>query len=977
MSRCALGLALAAAAVATAGCTQSPITLPLRSLEQSGEVSFVCVGTGAGGRPEGRSLDDCPDYARGENHLMALVTQTRRGEIAVVDLTAGSVLDTDPATPGFNFLPVGANPVSIVSTPGGEASFVGVAEIGKEGIFALPSSCLGPPRALPDGGSERVRDLTSFPACALPSAPGAMSILIDPPSADGERASCDSPYDVATAKIGAAVAASRAECAVDLALEQSPPGRRKLAVALPERGELVIIDAQTLLDQTPGDFPACPIERTVPLAVSLPVAGATQSVPADLQAPGCGLGAEVNYGPVKQSFSPRPSDLALSQSTLFVADQGAPVVHVLDVHDPCAIAEELPLLPVSLEDVGRTVTTTKVAVSPVTTTGKRFAYAVDQAEGSVMVFDVSPGSVERTPIVRPGSRRLPFEAADRIEFSAPAVDVEFALKDNPIADPVTGVAVVGTLCDPSPSADGTVGALYRPSADLRSGAAPRLLRGIFGFVLLSSGQVAVIDEEDFDADCRRPVSGNPAATPDYRGCSDDGLTAYQSGGDPTVSGEVSCNVVEPHRTRSGAYVTTSASLGARAPTLRALPRLHAPVGGNPPMDDPANPKLLAVEFASPGASSGEATDVFVGVDRYSTAAGAEHFLDTNPKTATSASLALPLEEPRAFGAQEDFTLTYEGPLFADRPAGVLSPSAAGAGRATFLDPDAYFCSLGVADLDMARATGESLGVAAADLERFAARHADRLVVTSSRLPAADAYWRSPAAAECGGASNGPLNCDSWFGAVDQPTTARDLRVVEAWSDHLVVEPAEPGVTLERMRCCFPQAVSYTVRGGATWILQGSASGFRSHHRVSTTGRCEVDCNPRRSLLRGRAYESPDRECVTTTEGGEAVTSCRALACDFGGGKITDATSPCVFDSISARFAIYAGSAPTPRDMNYTWTVTGGFTPLVANMMTQTTSVLPQSMVFIPQLGQLAIADGAAAGLTLISLDTVAVSRLYF
>ncbi len=35
------------------------------------------------------------------------------------------------------------------------------------------------------------------------------------------------------------------------------------------------------------------------------------------------------------------------------------------------------------------------------------------------------------------------------------------------------------------------------------------------------------------------------------------------------------------------------------------------------------------------------------------------------------------------------------------------------------------------------------------------------------------------------------------------------------------------------------------------------------------------------------------------------------------------------------------------------------------------------MVFVPQIGQLAVADGAAEGLALVSLDSVAVSHLYY
>src|SRR5262245_5939795 len=101
---CALvpGIGLAAVASIDAGCTQQPVTVPLRSLERSGRVSYVCLA--APGDPNGvlRPLSSCtgdvvPDpttFVLDDAgvfpipHLYALVTQTTRGEVAVVDITA-------------------------------------------------------------------------------------------------------------------------------------------------------------------------------------------------------------------------------------------------------------------------------------------------------------------------------------------------------------------------------------------------------------------------------------------------------------------------------------------------------------------------------------------------------------------------------------------------------------------------------------------------------------------------------------------------------------------------------------------------------------------------------------------------------------------------------------------------------------------------------------------------------------------------
>src|SRR5690606_39113091 len=120
-----------------------------------------------------------------------------------------------------------------------------------------------------------------------------------------------------------------------------------------------------------------------------------------------------------------------------------------------------------------------------------FLYAIDQygrSWSNVMAFELTPGHADRTPIVREGTPFLPFEPADRISFGAPAQDIIFSRRDLPVADPLIGEAVVGTLCDPDPDADPeSPGAQYRSSSDLSDGAAPGNLRGVFGFVLLSSG----------------------------------------------------------------------------------------------------------------------------------------------------------------------------------------------------------------------------------------------------------------------------------------------------------------------------------------------------------------------------------------------------------------------------------------------------------------------------------------------------------
>src|SRR5580700_5893797 len=117
------------------------------------------------------------------NHLYAVVTQTARGELAVVDLTAGAVVDEDRSTPGTNFIPVGSIPTDVVVAPDGLMTFVVSADPNKPALYGIPTN----PHAAPDGGLEGALlgdysylpgtpiplplAITDLEACALPQPP--------------------------------------------------------------------------------------------------------------------------------------------------------------------------------------------------------------------------------------------------------------------------------------------------------------------------------------------------------------------------------------------------------------------------------------------------------------------------------------------------------------------------------------------------------------------------------------------------------------------------------------------------------------------------------------------------------------------------------------------------------------------------------------------------------------------------------------
>jgi hypothetical protein len=711
------------------GCGRQNETAALRALRVSGEVSLLCLGPDAEGNlTQGLERSQCPDYEHAPNsaeqrHLIALVTQPSSGEVAAIDVTASpaKVIDAEPTQPGYSFLPVGAEPTALVTTPGGIASFVGVGETGREGIFGLPSSCISGRQ-----GDTPLRDLRSWPACRLPSAPGPMMLLTDPAVDDDldpstpprVRERCSASYVDPEELIGAAPAAAREDCPADLAREGGPPGRRKLAVTLPALSEIWVLDAQELLDRAPGSFDACVPEKTVVLRPETP--DQSERIPSDLQvgSPSC-MPVGYDHGPAPVDVRPWPADLALDDaSRLYVADSQAPVIHVLDAGDPCTLQSLPGLYPFSYTDPNAIITTRKVAVSPLTTKGQRFVYAVDDSStttaGSLIPFDVSPGSTQRTPMVRERASFTPGEPPDRIVLSRDVADVEFAYVDYfPVTDPTTGVAVEGVACNPDPlTPPDSPGALYRTSADRAGGARPTNLRGTFAYAALHSGQIAVVDVEDLDAACRRPREVNHDPVEDAAGCKNDDPNVaadpgYSIGGAiTTVSDELSCNVVVPHRARGRNFFSNPPSGSTVSAGLVSFPSLTLSDGRSvltDQSDEGRNqPKMLGVPYVA-----GQRSRVFIGPVEYDTS-NAAALLQLDPSETDHSSVLLSYEEPRAFIPNEDFTATYEGVVRTEREA-LFRPPAEGSSVGTVEEGvNASFCSAGVQDLDLIAEVGQSL-----------------------------------------------------------------------------------------------------------------------------------------------------------------------------------------------------------------------------------------------------------------------------
>jgi hypothetical protein len=1017
------GISSLAAITLALGCQQSTTPPPLRSLAQSGSLSMVCRDMVTG---QGQDIKGCPDPRAANTtnnsttgrHTLLLVTQTGRGEVAVIDMTNQRIVDEDSSIPGTEFLPIGWMPVSIASTPGGAATFVATAEQNREAIFVLPTSCIMPPSA-----NEPPRDLTQWSACKLPAAPGEMVIVPDATitSSGGYRQAC--PAD----SVAEVNDVNRSDCPADWDADEriDPPGRRKLLITLPTLGGVVLLDARSLYNLQPGSFERCPIERWLPLSTQVPT-DISQEIPKDLKST-CSIPTRYSFGPTQTGYVSQPAGIAFKDNQLYVADLRVPLVHNLDLGDPCNLRELPPLVPSSIDEPTRSVFTSDVAVSDLTHSdptreAKRFVYAVDDYQGSLMAFDVSPGSQQRSPLVLPGSPYLPFDPPDRIRTNisnARVRDLMFVTHDVPIVDPASTSTSTEVFCDPDPNSDAP-GSKYRTSSDYTLGAAPPKLRGTFAVVALTDGLVGVVDVEDFDAPCRRPVAVNQP----WRGCVESISKPYiTSSGSRSVSDEVSCKVVEPHRARSGRFVATNATVGTGAPSLPTFPALTSPSGelaaGYSSRGSDA-PKLLAVPYpvAQPdaGALPGVAghSVVYVGSTLYSvpqkksdqSAELGATFLDVAPSSATNNSVLLPFVEPRAYLPSENFSLTYEGKLFDDRQSGYLDSNSL-----TMIDPDARFCDQGVQDIDLTTRMADDFvstndaQLAASQRAAFAPSHSDFVQITST-FSDNDPYWTTSVGSACAKASatgiSGINGCRSYFGTAENNNlkSTRELTILEAYQDKLVLEPRDgSAATIANLHCCFPGTVMYTVRGAHQWVMRGQQPMINVTVDVGANNRCVRDCNPRKTHLRNRAIEiaSSPEACLPLPD----TTPCTCASPDPDTGKCSISTEPaavgpstdldavcvvgddvqidpnstslpagCVFDSLKARFAVYAGALPSVRDMTFTWQVSGGFVPYELNLANNLTgaSIMPQSMTPAPNLNALFVVDSVSGGVFELVLD---------
>jgi hypothetical protein len=209
------------AALAFTACNQQTINTPLRSFDRPSDVALTCVQydpridpATKDVRPQGvyyvRPLADCEPVTASENaitpnyalpttfvpilgpgnftpFLVALVPQSARGELAFVDTAQGRLVDLDPYTPGYGFLPVGRLPEHVRTSKDGCMGVTANTDscnLARVDIsLALKSAVVEIyPQELANGSSAVAANGVTVWPLSVPSASGTPKILYSRPS---------------------------------------------------------------------------------------------------------------------------------------------------------------------------------------------------------------------------------------------------------------------------------------------------------------------------------------------------------------------------------------------------------------------------------------------------------------------------------------------------------------------------------------------------------------------------------------------------------------------------------------------------------------------------------------------------------------------------------------------------------------------------------------------------------------------------
>jgi hypothetical protein len=127
-------IALGSLLVLAAACSSTPTVIPTKNLDRPVDMTFVCMETAPSDTDgttvlSGQAMDKCHPRGAVDSVItssglrtlgtFAFIANAGRGELAVVDMDHGRLLDLTPRAPGYGMLPVGGDPEALASSQDG------------------------------------------------------------------------------------------------------------------------------------------------------------------------------------------------------------------------------------------------------------------------------------------------------------------------------------------------------------------------------------------------------------------------------------------------------------------------------------------------------------------------------------------------------------------------------------------------------------------------------------------------------------------------------------------------------------------------------------------------------------------------------------------------------------------------------------------------------------------------------------------
>ncbi len=486
---------LLSCALLLASCRQGGRNVVLASLNRPAKIQLLCadVVPESGNRFELRGLLPASLCDADANvvdaispNLLGTVTQSQTGEIAVVNFTDDSIIDTNRTVPGVTSVIVGEQPTGIQISPY-EPSFTYVSSFSPRTVQAIPTD------AIIVGASERDFGEVSVGAgptdLALHERAGAL------PTLDEEGRVTGAVTGFEYRNLYAAV--PELGQVVQIPVTNGPDGKHQ-ALGEPQRLDLGTFDCETVTVVPSPASTADDYHRICPSNERFIKTVRTTQTCVDGDGSGPQPVAVTVDSGAEEGALPEDDSGDDSDDVLLVADANQPVIHRFRLSESGAVP---------LDPIVTGVPTTQVVVTPLVPATSdpgdlaavdRYLYAVSAVDASVLAVEYAAASPDFGAV-------LPVLAGVSARANEENVESRNRLRSgfvNARAIEIISPSYGLTMANGSPEVDADDICTPADAEEFASPTTPSNMRGVFLAVSYANGLLNFLDIYDLNAPCR-------------------------------------------------------------------------------------------------------------------------------------------------------------------------------------------------------------------------------------------------------------------------------------------------------------------------------------------------------------------------------------------------------------------------------------------------------------------------------------------